>query len=98
MTPANSAENLEELAKYRVLAFQEGITTTHWPHEFKPSWLSDHKPSGAGSDYVKLTQEQATLITGRAHPMNVYDKSITSGLNLNAYLKNQRSKYEAMGV
>lgn len=28
MTPAASAKNLEELAKYRVLAFQKGITTT----------------------------------------------------------------------
>ena len=28
MTPAASAKNLEELAKYRVLAFQKGLTTT----------------------------------------------------------------------
>ena len=28
MSPAASAKNLEELAKYRVLAFQKGLTTT----------------------------------------------------------------------
>jgi len=83
MTPASSAKNLEELAKFRVLAFQKGITTTHWPHEFYPSWVSRDKLPGVGADVVKLTPEQSTLITGKAYSAwNVYDEKLIEGVSL----------------
>jgi len=83
MTPASSAKNLEELAKYRVLAFQKGITTTHWPHEFYPSWISREKLPGVGADVVKLTPEQAQLITGKNFASwDVYDEKLVEGVSL----------------
>jgi len=83
MTPSALAKNLEELAKYRVLAFQKGITTTHWPHEFYPSWLSREKLPGVGADVVKLTDEQKTLITGKAFAAwDVYDESLVEDVSL----------------
>jgi ectoine hydroxylase-related dioxygenase (phytanoyl-CoA dioxygenase family) len=83
MTPAASAKNLEELAKYRVLAFQKGITTTHWPHEFYPSWIQRDKLPGVGAEVVKLTPEQSTLITGKSFAAwNVYDEKLIDGVDL----------------
>jgi len=83
MTPASSAKNLAELAKYRILAFQKGITTTHWPHEFYPSWISRDKLPGVGSAVVKLNPEQSTLITGKQFASwNVYDEKLSEGLSL----------------
>jgi hypothetical protein len=82
MTPASSAKNIEELAKYRVLAFQKGITTTHWPHEFYPSWMSREKLPGVGADVVKLTPEQSTLITGKKLGWDVYDEKLVEGVSL----------------
>lgn len=84
MTPASSAKDLETLAKYRVLAFQKGITTTHWPHEFYPSWMSREKLPGVGADVVKLSDEQKTLITGKAFSSwDVYDEKLVEGVDLN---------------
>jgi len=83
MTPSASATNLEELVKYRVLAFQKGITTTHWPHEFYPSWVSREKLPGVGAEVVKLSEDQKTLITGMAFKdLDIYDEKLTEGVNL----------------
>lgn len=85
MTPAASATNLEELVKYRLLAFHKGITTTHWPHEFYPSWVSREKLPGVGADVVKLTPEQSTLITGKAFACDVYDEKLIEGVSVDNY-------------
>jgi len=82
MTPAASAVNIEQLVKYRILAFQKGITTTHWPHEFYPSWLVRDKLPGVGAEVVKLTNEQKTLITGKTLDWDVYDEHLVEGVSL----------------
>jgi len=83
MTPTSLAKDIEQLVKYRIYAFQYGITTTHWPHEFQPSWAAPNKLPGVGAAVVKLTPEQAKLITGNTHTFDVYDESITANLSLN---------------
>jgi len=82
MTPTRLAQNLEELVKYRIFAFQMGVTTTHWPHEFYPSWSVREKMPGIGASVVKLTPEQATLITGKTLAWDVYDESLVKGVDL----------------
>jgi len=82
MTPSSLAKNVEELVKYRILAFQKGITTTHWPHEFYPSWALKDKIPEVGASVVKLTQEQQTLITGKGLAWDVYDERIVEGVSL----------------
>jgi hypothetical protein len=37
MTPASFATDLDVLVRKRVRAFQNAQTTTHWPHDFRPS-------------------------------------------------------------
>jgi hypothetical protein len=83
MTPASLAQNLEELVKYRIYAFQKGVTTTHWPHEFYPSWSVKDKLPGVGASAVKLTPEQVTLITGKSLAWDAYDESLVTGVDLN---------------
>eukprot|EP01113_Clastostelium_recurvatum_P038408 TRINITY_DN574_c0_g1_i2.p1 TRINITY_DN574_c0_g1~~TRINITY_DN574_c0_g1_i2.p1 ORF type:complete len:468 (-),score=77.12 TRINITY_DN574_c0_g1_i2:178-1581(-) len=81
MVPTDKSSNLAELIKYRVYAFQMGITTSHWPNEFQPSWnLYKEKLQGVGSDHVRLTPEQSELITGREHACDVYDASVAGSL------------------
>jgi hypothetical protein len=77
MTPASYAQNLEELVGYRILAFQKGFTTSHWPHEFFPSWHTSVKVNGVGADVVNLLPQQTALITGRQFgSWDVYDLAI----------------------
>lgn len=83
MTPTASAKDIEQLVKYRIYAFQYGITTTHWPHEFQPSWTTPTKLPGVGASVVKLTPEQMKLITGNTHAFDVYDEKFIEGVNLN---------------
>lgn len=82
MTPSSLAKNIEELAKYRVLAFQKGITTTHWPHEFYPSWSVREKIPGVGAAVVKLNDEQKSLIIGKGLDWDVYDEKLVADVNL----------------
>lgn len=82
MTPARLAQNQEQLVKYRIYAFQKGITTTHWPHEFYPSWVGRDKIPGVGASSVKLTPEQSTLITGKALQWDIYDESLITDVDL----------------
>lgn len=82
MTPTSLAKNVEQLAKYRVLAFQKGITTTHWPHEFYPSWSVREKIPGVGASVVKLNNEQKTLITGKGLDWDVYDEKLVADVSL----------------
>ena len=46
MTPTALAKDIEKLVKYRIYAFQHGVTTTHWPHEFQPTWAAHEKLPG----------------------------------------------------
>lgn len=82
MTPTSLATNIEQLLKFRIYAFQYGITTTHWPHEFQPSWAGPNKLPGVGASVVKLTPEQMKLITGNTHLLDVYDESLVAGMTL----------------
>jgi len=81
MTPAKLAANIEELAKKRIFAFHKGVTTTHWPHEFYPSWSARQGVPGVGAEVVKLTPEQATLITGKQVGYDVYDLEIVKEMD-----------------
>jgi len=73
MTPTKSAKNLDELIAQRVFAFQKGISTTHWPHDFQPNSSSFFaKEFKVGAEHVKLTKEQAKLITGNQSEVDVY--------------------------
>lgn len=87
MTPTALATDVEKLLKYRILAFQRGITTTHWPHEFQPTWSANGKHPGVGASVVKLTPEQAKLITGTKHLFDVYDESVIEGVSLEDLFK-----------
>lgn len=88
MTPTRLASDVESLVKYRIFAFQRGITTTHWPHEFQPTFSSNGKHPGVGADVVKLTPEQAKLITGNNHLLDVYDEKLVEGVSLDDLWKN----------
>jgi len=87
MTPAALSTDIDQLLKYRIFGFQRGVTTTHWPHEFQPSWVGKDKHPGVGADVVKLTPEQAKLITGTTHIFDVYDESLVANVNLEDLLK-----------
>jgi len=84
MTPASSAQDIDTVVKYRMHAFQYGITTTHWPHEYRGWWATAKKIPTAGASVIKLTPEQTKLITGNNHHFNVYDEKITESLRLDA--------------
>eukprot|EP01111_Echinosteliopsis_oligospora_P011316 TRINITY_DN3708_c0_g1_i1.p1 TRINITY_DN3708_c0_g1~~TRINITY_DN3708_c0_g1_i1.p1 ORF type:complete len:423 (-),score=99.52 TRINITY_DN3708_c0_g1_i1:50-1246(-) len=91
MIPAAAAKDLAELAKYRAYAFQNGITTTHWPTDFVPSW-GKTSIFGSGADSVELTADQATLITGKQYPYDVYDKNLTAHCDIDDYRKGKRGE------
>jgi hypothetical protein len=91
MTPTALAKDIDTLVKWRIYAFQHGLTTTHWPHEFQPSFAppGNSKLPGVGASVVKLTPEQAKLITGNSHILDVYDESIVAGMDLDAFFKDK---------
>lgn len=75
MTPTRLAKNLDELIVQRVFSFQTGIGSTHWPHEFKPTSREGYASKfPVGAPHVKLTPEQAKLITGNKSQVDVYEK------------------------
>mmetsp|Transcript_113980 Transcript_113980/g.322684 ORF Transcript_113980/g.322684 Transcript_113980/m.322684 type:complete len:957 (+) Transcript_113980:101-2971(+) len=66
MTPA--AWCSEETIFQRNHAFNRGVTTSHWPHEFHAMHVSNEKPN------FKLTKEMQQLIC----PMQVKDRNLRS--------------------
>jgi hypothetical protein len=76
MTPARLAKDIETLAKQRIFAFQNGFSTNHWPHEFTPNGTKVHAAEWpVGATHVKLTKEQAQLITGKqCSHLDIYEK------------------------
>jgi hypothetical protein len=52
MSPAKMAKDLEDLIENRVFAFNNGISTSHWPHEFYPS--SGGKIPGLGGQNQQI--------------------------------------------
>jgi len=82
MTPTSLAKDIEKLLKFRVFAFHMGVTTTHWPHDFQPTFTVNGKPTGIGASVVKLSSDEAKLIRGDSHNIDVYDESFIAGISL----------------
>jgi len=82
MTPARLAASPQDLALQRTFAFQNGWTTNHWPHEFTPNstkmWAKEYP---VGANHVKLTPQQAKLITGKLD-LDVYKPLKDTDINL----------------
>jgi len=62
MTPVSLATDVKSLIKNRINALHEGVTATHWPHEFQPKTKYKSK-SFIGSN-IKLTELQQALLMG----------------------------------
>lgn len=60
MTPLSFAENIDELREKRLHAFQNRLTTSHWPHEFQ---LMGGEVSRS-ENTIELTDYQRNLILG----------------------------------
>jgi len=73
MTPTKSAQNLDQLINQRTFAFQKGMSTTHWPHQFQPNstqhFANEYR---VGSQHVNLTKEHIRLIIGNQSEKDVY--------------------------
>lgn len=83
MTPTRLAKNIDELVAQRVYAFQNGFSTNHWPHEFAPNSTRPYAAEWpVGAPHVKLTKEQAKLITGNKSVTDVYEKLDVTSVNL----------------
>eukprot|EP00026_Physarum_polycephalum_P008583 Phypoly_transcript_08671.p1 GENE.Phypoly_transcript_08671~~Phypoly_transcript_08671.p1 ORF type:complete len:166 (+),score=20.99 Phypoly_transcript_08671:917-1414(+) len=67
MSPAKMAKDLGSLIENRVFAFNNGISTSHWPHEYQPS--SGMKIEGLGGQHKQITTFPGvhSLVTGKAH-------------------------------
>jgi len=62
MTPTASAVNLPSLLEERLEAYQKGITSTHWPHEF---WPADNPYSSNTFNCIVLNSIQKHLLLGK---------------------------------
>jgi len=62
MTPTSFAKNLDELIPLRVEAFRSAQTTTHWPHEFTPSYK---KLNSSNWKYPEMSLRQVELLVGK---------------------------------
>lgn len=65
MTPASMATDLNSLIENRVYAFKNGMSTSHWPHEYHPTSGQPTRGVGAESPKIKLTDEDMHLIYSR---------------------------------
>jgi len=61
MTPLKSAKNPAVVVKQRIAAYHKRITTTHWPHEYRPSSACD-----TPFKLPKMSDAQKELIAGDA--------------------------------
>jgi len=71
MTPTSFAKNLDELLVKRINAFQNGITTTHWPHEYRASSSLHSSPT---YKLAKLSEEQKKILLGNKSTIDPYVK------------------------
>jgi len=62
MTPTSFCKDLSSLLKQRVFAYQNGITTSHWPHEF---YASSDPYSSDTFKHIELTDTQKQLVVGK---------------------------------
>jgi hypothetical protein len=74
MTPIKSAKkNRKELIEQRLGAFREGLTTSHWPHEFQPRGkVTEEQPE------FFLNKHQISLLVGQDRAVPFGDAPLSS--------------------